>query len=48
MQITSLGLNWWLTSVFCVSTNYRHVESEQGGLSGSTNGMVTRILLILE
>jgi len=48
MQITSLGLNWWLTPVFCVSTNYRHVESEQGGLSGSTNGMVTRILLILE
>ena len=48
MQITSLGLNWWLTPVFCVSTNYRHVESEQGGISGSTNGVVTRILLILE
>jgi len=48
MQITSLGLNWWLTPVFCVSTNYRHIESEQGGLSGSTNGMVTRVLLIFE
>lgn len=48
MQIASLGLNWWLTPVFCVSTNYRHIESEQGGITGSTDGVVTRILLLLE
>jgi len=48
MQIASLGINWWLTPVFCVSMNYRHIESELGGISGSTDGVVTRILLMLE
>ena len=48
MQIASLGINWWLTPVFGVNMNYRHIESDQGGISGSTDGVVTRILLILE
>ena len=48
MQIASLGLNWWLTPVFSVSMNYRHIESEQGGVSGSTDAVVTRILLMLD
>ena len=48
MQIASLGLNWWLSPIFCISMNYRHIESEQGGISGSTDGVVTRILLMLE
>jgi len=48
MQIASLGINWWLTPFFGVNMNYRHIESEQGGISGTTDGVVTRILLILE
>ncbi len=48
MQIASLGINWWLTPVFCVNMNYRHIESEQSGINGSTDGVVTRILLMLE
>ncbi|MCK5878286.1 MAG: hypothetical protein KAH24_00795 [Holophagae bacterium] len=48
MQISSLGLNWWLTPVFCLNMNYRHIESEQEGLSAVSDGFVTRILLMLE
>ena len=48
MQIASLGINWWLNPFFGVSMNYHHIESEQGGISGSTDGVVTRILLMLE
>lgn len=48
MQISSLGLNWWLSPVFCVNMNYRHIESEREGLSTATDGFVTRILLMLE
>ncbi len=48
MQIASLGINWWLNPFLGVSMNYRHIESEQDGISGSTDGVVTRILLMLE
>lgn len=48
MQIASLGVNWWLTPVFCINMNYRHVESEQDGTSTTTDSVVTRILLMLE
>lgn len=48
MQIASLGINWWLTPFFCLNMNYRHIESEQGGVSGTTDGVVTRLLLMLE
>lgn len=48
MQIASLGINWWLTPVFCVSMNYRHIESEMDETHGSTDGVITRILLMLE
>ncbi len=48
MQISSLGVNWWLTPFSCISMNYRHIESEQDGIRGRTDGVVTRILLMLE
>ena len=48
MQIASLGMSWWLTPVFCVNMNYRHIESELDGISGTTDGVVTRIVLMLE
>ena len=48
IQVASLGINWWLTPFFGVNMNYRHIESEQGGIRGTTDGVVTRILLILE
>ena len=48
MQIASLGLNWWVSPVFCINMNYRHIESERDGISGRTDGVVTRVLVMLE
>ena len=48
MDIFSLGLNWWLSPIFNINMNYRYITNDQGGLSGNTQGFMTRILLILD
>lgn len=48
MDIWSLGLNWWLSPVFSVNVNYRHIVNNQGGFNGESSGFMSRILLILE
>jgi phosphate-selective porin OprO/OprP len=48
MQIGSLGLNWWLTPFFSLGVNYRYIWNHQDGLDGTSSGINTRILLMLD
>ncbi len=48
MQILSLGVNWWLNDIFNVNLNYRHITLDRFGIEGTSSGINTRILLILE
>jgi len=48
MDIFSLGVNWWLTPVFNVKVNYRHVTLDRFGIEGSYEGVVSRVMILLE
>jgi len=48
MDIFSLGVNWWLTPVFNVNLNYRYITLDRFGFESSSNGFLTRVLLMLE
>ena len=48
MDIYSLGLNWWLTRTTSFSINYRHIEQDRLGTEGRSDGLVTRLTLILD
>ena len=48
MQIASVGLNWWLSPIFNVNVNYRHIGLDRFGLHGAAHGFNTRVLLVLE
>jgi phosphate-selective porin OprO/OprP len=48
MDIFSLGVNWWLSPIFNVNMNYRYIQNDRSGFSGTSSGFVTRILLVLE
>jgi hypothetical protein len=48
MDIVSLGLNWWLTPVASFGINYRHIELDLDDETGSSDGLMTRISLMLE
>ena len=48
MDILSIGLNWWLTQVFSLGLNYRHIELDRFGEIGSSDGFSTRMTLILD
>ncbi len=48
MQIFSLGLNWWLTPIFNVNVNYRHITLDRFGVTGTAQGLNGRVVLILQ
>jgi phosphate-selective porin OprO/OprP len=48
MQIASVGLNWWLSPIFNVNLNYRHIGLDRFGLQGAAHGFNTRVMLVLE
>jgi len=48
MDIWSLGLNWWLTPYMNVNVNYRYITLDRFGVEGSSHGIDSRIMLILE
>jgi phosphate-selective porin OprO/OprP len=48
MDIFSLGINWWLSPIFNVNLNYRFITNNKGGFSGETQGVMGRVLLMLE
>lgn len=48
MQIASLGLGWWLTPVFNFNVNYRHIILDRFGVTGHSDGINGRVVLMLE
>ena len=48
MDILSLGINWWLTPVFNVNLNYRYVTLDRFGVEGSSSGILTRVVILME
>ena len=48
MDIASAGLTWWLSPYFQVSVNYRYVTLDKDGLTGTSHGINSRVVLILE
>jgi len=48
MDIYSLGFNWWLSTSASVGINYRHIVLDDGTGTGHSDGLMTRILLMLE
>jgi phosphate-selective porin OprO/OprP len=48
MDVVSLGLNWLLTPTFVVNFNYRHIELDRFGVRGGSDGLMGRVILVLE
>jgi len=48
MDIMSLGVNWWLTPTFLVNANYRYITLNRSGFESNSDGLLMRILLMLE
>jgi phosphate-selective porin OprO/OprP len=48
MDIASLGLTWWLTPIFSVGMNYRYIWNTRLGVEGTSSGLNTRLVLLLE
>ena len=48
MDVATLGFNWWLTPVFMVNVNYKHISLDRFGVDGTAQGILARIVLMLE
>ena len=48
MDIYSLGLNWWLSTSASFGINYRHTVLDDNNGTGHADGLMTRLLLMLE
>ncbi len=48
MSIVSLGVNWWLTPTFGFNLNYRHIMLDRDDTRGRSNGIMGRVILMLE
>lgn len=48
MDVASIGLTWWATPFFGVNVNYRYIWNELGGEKGTSSGLNTRLMLMLE
>lgn len=47
MDIFSVGVNWWLTPLFSIGMNARHIWLDKSDMTGEASGFNTRILLIM-
>ncbi|TDG11371.1 hypothetical protein E2F43_18465 [Seongchinamella unica] len=48
MDIWSAGLNWWLSPYLNLNFNYRYITLDRNGLESSSQGINSRLLLMLE
>jgi len=48
MDIASAGLTWWLNPIFGVSMNYRYIWNTLDGVEGTSSGITTRLILVLQ
>jgi phosphate-selective porin OprO/OprP len=48
MDIFSLGLNWILKPTFMLNLNYRHVDLDRFGIVGKSDGLMGRVILMMD
>jgi phosphate-selective porin OprO/OprP len=48
MDISSLGVNWWLTRSTSLSVNYRYITLDRFGVLGNSSGLNARMTLMLD
>jgi phosphate-selective porin OprO/OprP len=48
MDIASAGLTWWLNPIFGINVNYRYIWNELDGEEGTSSGITSRLMLILQ
>jgi phosphate-selective porin OprO/OprP len=48
MQILSLGVNWWPAPWGSMSVNYRNIRLDRSDMTGRSDGLMIRLLLMLE
>jgi phosphate-selective porin OprO/OprP len=48
MDIISLGINWWPTPKAGANLNYRHIVLDRYGVRGHSDGVMARVILMLE
>ena len=48
LDILSAGLTWWLNPIFGVNINYRYIWNELDSIEGTSSGINSRLLLILQ
>jgi phosphate-selective porin OprO/OprP len=48
MDIASIGLSWWLTPFFGVNANYRYIWNTLNGEEGTSSGLSTRLIIMME
>jgi phosphate-selective porin OprO and OprP len=48
LDIWSTGINWWLSPYFNVNLNYRYITLDRFGTEGSSQGINSRVTLMLE
>lgn len=48
LDIWSAGINWWLSPYFNVNLNYRYITLDRYGIEGNSQGINSRVTLMLE
>ncbi len=48
MDVWFLALNWWLSPYFNVNLNSRYITLDRFGVEGNSQGITSRIMLVLE
>jgi phosphate-selective porin OprO/OprP len=48
MDVASLGVTWWLSPVFSLSADYRYIWNEWLGVEGTSSGLNSRVVVLLE
>jgi phosphate-selective porin len=48
MQVLSLGVNWWPTPWAAFSVDYRDIRLDRFDTTGRADGVLMRLLLMLE
>jgi len=48
LDISSLGLSWYLTNYFHIRMDYRHVEHKEEDIRDTSDGFVMRLVFLLE
>ena len=48
LNIASAGLTWWLNPIFGLNLNYRYIWNELDNVEGTSSGINSRLILVLQ